>query len=81
MDKEAIVAVISSVIKVAVDVGPGLIKTVEEARPFAEQIVSLFSGEHVTQDKLDALLTSANSISADLQSVKTEDQSGGETQG
>lgn len=72
MDPTVIVPIIAAVIKTVVDLGPSVIKAVEDAEPFAKQIVDLFSGGNVTQDQLDALLVSVQAQSAALQAVKTD---------
>lgn len=67
MDAAAIAAIVAAVIKTAVDLGPTIIKGVEEAKPFAEQIVALIGGQNVTQDQLDELLANVQALSKELQ--------------
>lgn len=67
MDPTAIITVISQVIKLAVDVGPGVIKAVEDAAPFAEAIYhNLVSGQAVTPEQLTALEAQLQVLSDDL---------------
>lgn len=68
MDPASIIALISSVIKLAVDVGPGVIKAVEDAAPFAEAIYeNLIHGQVVTPDQMASLEAKLQALSDDLQ--------------
>lgn len=69
METSAIIATISAVIKAAVDLTPLIISTVEDAKPFAEEIVKLLSGgsTKITQADLDALEARVDALSAQLQ--------------
>lgn len=56
MDTEAIIAAIAGVIQIAVQVGPTVIQTAEDATPFAEAIYNrLINNQQITQADLDAL--------------------------
>lgn len=56
MDAASIIALIAKVVQTAVQVGPTVIQTVEDAAPFAEAIYNnLVSGTTVTQAQMDAL--------------------------
>lgn len=56
MDTAAIITLISKVIQTAVQVGPTVIQTIEDAAPFARAIYdNLIAGNPVTQAQIDAL--------------------------
>lgn len=67
MDTAAIIAAIAAILKTAVDLGPTVIKGIEDARPFAEAIASLIKGTDVTQDQLDELEAKVTALSDQLQ--------------
>lgn len=67
MDTTAILATVSAIIKVAVDVGPSVIDGVEKAQPFAQEIYGIFTGQNATQDTLDAALARVMALSDQLQ--------------
>lgn len=64
----AIIASIASIIKTLVDVGPDVIKGVQDAKPFATQIVkSLFGKEEISQEDLTELEARIDDLAAQLQ--------------
>lgn len=63
----AILDTISKVVKAAVDLGPGIIKLEEDARPFAEAIWNTLKGTTITQTQLDALEAKITELSNQLQ--------------
>lgn len=68
MNTAAIISAISSVIKVAVDLTPVVIKTVEDAKPFAEAIYNtLIGNKDITQEELDILQAKILELSNQLQ--------------
>lgn len=68
MDIASIVGIIGSVIKTAVDLTPGVIKTVEDAAPFAELIWDhLVNKKVITQADLDSLDAKLAALSARIQ--------------
>lgn len=70
MDPVVIAGTVAAVIKICVDLGPTVIKGVEDARPFAEQILKLIHGDHVTQEQLDALRAGADALSSQIQAMR-----------
>lgn len=67
MEAAAIIAIVAKAIKVAVDVGPTVIETVENAKPFATAIYDAIKGKQVTQGDLDALEARIDDLAAQLQ--------------
>lgn len=67
MDAIAILEVLAKVVKVAVDLGPTVIKGAEDAKPFAQAIFNLFQGKTVTQAQLDELEARIDDLAAQLQ--------------
>lgn len=68
MDALAIINLIATVIKTAVDLTPAIIKTAEDAAPFAQAIYnSLIKGEKVTKEDLEALEARITELSNQLQ--------------
>lgn len=64
----AIVEAIAAVIKTAVDVGPEIIKGVQDAKPFAEAIYnSLIKGQKVSDEDLKKLEDQLTELSNQLQ--------------
>lgn len=64
----ALIASIASIIKTLVDVGPDVIKGVQDAKPFAQQIVkSLFGKEEISNEDLAELEAKIDSLAAQLQ--------------
>lgn len=62
-----IITVVGAVVKEAVELGPTVIKTVEDAKPFAEAIVNTILGKEVTVADLTALEAQIAALSAQLQ--------------
>jgi hypothetical protein len=50
---------------------PGSIKTTDDAKPFAEQLVRILTGGDVRQAQLDVLLSNIQQLGKNLQSVRT----------
>ncbi len=68
MDAIAILNLIGTVIKTAVDLTPSVIKTVEDAEPFAKLIWDhLVNKKVITQADLDELDTKLAALSARIQ--------------
>jgi hypothetical protein len=68
MDAIAIISSIGSVIKLAVDLTPSVIKTVDDAKPFAKAIYDdLVNKKVITHDDLLALEAKLTELSAQLQ--------------
>jgi hypothetical protein len=68
MDAIAIISAIGSVIKLAVDLTPSVIKTVDDAKPFAKAIYDdLVNKKVITHDDLLALEAKLTELSAQLQ--------------
>ena len=67
MDAVAIINAIAAAVKVAVDVGPSVIKAVEDAEPFATAIYDLIvKGTQITQADLDALEAKVDELADEL---------------
>jgi hypothetical protein len=67
MDPATIITTIATVIQTAVNLGPSVIKAVEDATPFAEAIYNTLTGTAITQDQLDKLEADITALSAQLQ--------------
>lgn len=67
MDVAQIITVVAGVLKTAVDLGPTVIKGVEDAKPFAEAIVGMLKGTNVTDDQLAELEAKITALSSQLQ--------------
>jgi hypothetical protein len=67
MDTAAIITAVAAAIKAAVDLTPAVIKTVQDATPFAQAIVATIKGETITQDQLDELEAQITALSQQLQ--------------
>lgn len=68
MNAALIIATLAKIIKVAVDVGPDVIKGVQDAKPFAEQIFkSLMGNKEITQEELAELEAKIDDLAAQLQ--------------
>lgn len=67
MEAALIIATLAKIIKVAVDVGPDVIKAVSDAKPFAEQIFNTLRGKEITAEDLAALEAKIDSLAAQLQ--------------
>lgn len=75
MDIGSIVSVIGNVIKTAVDLTPGVIKTVEDAAPFAELIWDhLVNKKVITQSDLNDLDAKLAALSARIQAELPPEQ-------
>ena len=67
-DALTVLNTISTVIKAAVDLTPVVIKTVEDATPFAQAIYNyLIKGEEITQEDLNILIERLKDLSDQLQ--------------
>lgn len=74
MDAAAIILLISKVINTAVQIGPTVIETVEDAIPFGKLIYdNLVSGKPVTQAQMDALDAQIAALSNELQQPLPDD--------
>lgn len=67
MNAQAIIETIALVIKEAAILGPIIIKSVEDATPFAKAIYDMIAGHTVTQAELDELVEKIQVLSAQLQ--------------
>lgn len=68
MSAIALVGTIASVIKTAVDLTPDVIKTVQDATPFAQVIYNaVVKGDSITQEDLDKLEAQITDLSNQLQ--------------
>jgi len=68
MSTASVISAISSVIKVAVDLTPVVIKTIEDAKPFAQAIYDTLIGDKdITQEELDVLAAKIKELSDQLQ--------------
>lgn len=68
MDPATIIALIGTVIKTAVDLTPSVIKTVQDAEPFAVTIWNnLVNKKVITQADLDTLAAELTALSIQLQ--------------
>lgn len=64
----ALIATIAQIIKTLVDVGPDVIKGVQDAKPFAEQIIkSLFGKKDITEEELAELRAGIDDLAVQLQ--------------
>jgi hypothetical protein len=61
------VALLAKFIKMAVDLGPDVIKGVQDAKPFAEQIFRSFGGKELAPGELEALEARIDSLAVQLQ--------------
>lgn len=73
MDTAAVIAAVAAAIKAAVDLTPAIIRTVQDATPFAEAIIRTVSGETISPDQLDALDAQIAALSAALQAPLAPD--------
>lgn len=62
-----IAGVVAKGIKLMVDLGPTVIQTVEDAKPFAERIIHSLQGKKVTLAELTALEEYIDKMAAELQ--------------
>lgn len=67
MDPFTIITLIASAVNAAVKVGPTVIKTVEDATPFAEAIYDMFTGTAVSKEQADAFEAKITELSNRLQ--------------
>jgi hypothetical protein len=75
MDAAAIIALIGTVIKTAVDLTPTVIKTVQDAEPFALTIWNnLVNKKVITVDDLATLEAQLTALSAQLQAPLPSEQ-------
>ena len=76
MDAAAIISLIGTVIKTAVDLTPTVIKTVEDAEPFAKTIWdNLVNKKVITPADLNTLEAQLTALSAQLQAPLPPEQS------
>ena len=75
MEAAAIISTIGSVIKLAVDLTPAVIKTVEDAKPFAQAIYDdLVNKKQISHADLLSLEAKLSTLSQQLQApLPTED--------
>ncbi len=76
LDTIAIIEVIAKVIKAAVDLTPTVIKTVNDAKPFAEAIAKVVKGDVVTADELAQLEAHIADLSNQLQQPLPPEENG-----
>ena len=69
MDPATITA-IAGLIKTAVELGPVVIKGIDDAKPFAEAAINFILGGQVTQERLDELEAKRQALSAQLQALQ-----------
>ena len=75
MDAAAIIALIGTVIKTAVDLTPAVIKTVQDAEPFALTIWNnLVNKQVITAADLDTLTAQLTALSNQLQAPLPPEQ-------
>lgn len=75
MDALSIINIIAQVVKTAADLGPVIIKDVEDATPFAEAIYNhLVNKKPITQSDLDALDARIANLSEQLQAPLPPEQ-------
>lgn len=67
MDALAVITTVAGVIKTAVDIGPTVIKTIDDAKPFAEALYRALTGNEITGDQLAELEVRIAALSAELQ--------------
>lgn len=68
MSAVAIIEIVAKIISTAIAVGPTVIKTVEDAKPFAKLIYDqIINKKEVTQDELDELERQLKILSDQLQ--------------
>lgn len=68
MGKLQLILSLAGIIKKAVELGPDVIKTISDAKPFAEQIVkSTFGKTEITKEELAALEASIDDLANQLQ--------------
>lgn len=63
----ATIATIATVIKTAVDLGPTIIKGIQDAEPFAKAIIDTLQGKTPSQDDLAQLEAHIQNLSDQLQ--------------
>lgn len=76
MNTTEIINIIALVISEAVKLGPVVIKTTEDAAPFAKAIYGLFTGTNVTQAQLDELVAKIKNLSNELQKPLPPEEDG-----
>lgn len=62
-----IAGVVAKGIKILVDLGPDIIKTVDDAKPFATRLVNAIQGKKVTVNELASLEAHIDEMAAELQ--------------
>lgn len=67
METAAIITAVAGIIKGLIDNGPTIIKTVEDAKPFAQAIYHALKGDNITQDQLTELEARITNLSNELQ--------------
>lgn len=68
METALLIAKTASILKTIVDLTPTVIKTVEDAKPFAEILYNTFkNGKDVTEDQFNALEAEIKRLSNELQ--------------
>lgn len=79
MNTQAILDSIAKIIQIAVQAGPTVVQTVEDAAPFAKAIYDhLVAGHAVTQAQIDALEAEVDALAEEvLQPLPPDDQQTG----
>lgn len=65
-DIAAIITTVAKVIKVVVDLTPTIIKTVDDAKPFAMAIIEVLKGHKITEEQLKELEDRIDDLSNQL---------------
>lgn len=74
METALIIAKTASILKTIVDLTPTVIKTVEDAKPFAAVLYNAFkSGEEVTEETFSQLEAEIKRLSGELQQPLPDD--------
>ena len=67
MDSMTIIETIAKIIKIAVDLTPTIIKTIDDAKPFAEALYKTLKGNGITEEDLIKLEAHITELSQQLQ--------------
>jgi len=79
MDPLTILTTVAGVISQLVQIGPTVIKGIEDAKPFAQEIITMLTGgntDQISQADLDKLTASIAALSAQLQTPLPDAQPG-----
>lgn len=63
----ASITAIASIIEKLVKLGPAVIQTIEDAKPFAEVIIKAVSGKELTPEEITKLEATIDALSAEFQ--------------